>query len=143
MEVDGTPQGPTTIRQWCFTRPSTSSLRRTAFSVVGVVHLHARTRWEGESCAGQQEACEGLFPRKSCLVQKLTLLGDSSAARGFLHRQGAERTQPLHVKQLWVQERDGEKEVVVIKDARNGNWEDAACTRNRYKRFFCCSSVEG
>ena len=54
----------------------------------------------------------------------LNIYTDASAARGVIQRQGAGRIKHLSVKQLWVQERESEKELNIIKIPRAINWAD-------------------
>ena len=54
----------------------------------------------------------------------LEILTDASAARGVIQRQGAGRIKHLSVKQLWVQERESEKDLSITKIPRAINWAD-------------------
>ena len=56
--------------------------------------------------------------------EKLEINTDSSAARGVIQRQGAGKVKHLSVKQLWVQEQEMYKKLVVNKVPRDVNWAD-------------------
>ena len=54
----------------------------------------------------------------------LEVLTDSSAARGVIQRAGAGRVKHLQVKQLWVQEKESNKELQITKVPRDANVAD-------------------
>ena len=54
----------------------------------------------------------------------LEVLTDSSAARGVIQRSGSGRIKHLQVKQLWVQERESQKELTISKLPRDRNVAD-------------------
>ena len=56
---------------------------------------------------------------------ELVLLGDSTASRGILLREGVGRIKHLSVKQLWVQERIAAEELEVRQIPRAENVSDA------------------
>ena len=55
----------------------------------------------------------------------LELKTDASAARGVIMRQGVGKIRHLHIKQLWLQERVREGDLVVTKIPRSDNLSDA------------------
>ena len=55
----------------------------------------------------------------------LTLLGDSTASRGILLREGSGKIKHLSVKQLWLQERVASEELTVLQTPRAENVSDA------------------
>ena len=56
---------------------------------------------------------------------KLQLLGDSTACKGVLHREGVGRLKHISVKQLWLQERVNTGQVAFAKIRREVNSADA------------------
>ena len=55
----------------------------------------------------------------------MTIIGDSTASRGVLLREGTGRIKHLEVKQLWLQERVADGSVKVIQQPRKSNVADA------------------
>ena len=54
----------------------------------------------------------------------MEVMTDSSAARGVIQRSGSGRIKHLQVKQLWVQERESQKELIISKLPREHNVAD-------------------
>ena len=69
--------------------------------------------------AGRQPVSEGAVGPGVFVVKT-----DASAAREVVQRQGSGRIEHLSVKQLWVQERESNKELDLQKIPRAPNWAD-------------------
>ena len=83
---------------------------------------------EAELNALCKAAQEGLgakhLSEELCLPLPLSLKTDASAAKGVIQRQGSGKVKHLSVKQLWVQERESQKDLSVEKVPRAVNWSD-------------------
>ena len=75
---------------------------------------------EGRSQASLLRAGEGL-------AAELTLLGDSSACSGTLHREGTGKVKHLELKQLWLQQKICGGEIDYKKISRDDNPADSLC----------------
>ena len=84
---------------------------------------------EAELNASLKGACESLGEKVMLeelgLKVGIIMYGDSSASQGTIQRQGAGRVKHLSVKQLWIQERVAQKELVTEKIARAHNCADS------------------
>ena len=58
------------------------------------------------------------------MEENLEIKTDASAAVGVVQRQGAGKVKHLEVKQLWVQEQESLKNLVMTKIPRELNWSD-------------------
>ena len=71
---------------------------------------------------------EGLFVANMAsemyLRVPLRVHTDSSAARGIVQRQGAGMVKHLDIKTLWLQEREHDGDISVLKVPRLENWSD-------------------
>ena len=54
----------------------------------------------------------------------LMIKTDASAVRGVVQRQGAGKVKHLEVRQLWIQEREANGQLQVVKVPRAVNWSD-------------------
>ena len=59
----------------------------------------------------------------------LEVLTESSAARGIIQRVGSGRTKHLQMKQRWVQERESQRELCIVKFPRKRNVADLLTQR--------------
>ena len=84
---------------------------------------------EAELNASVKGASEGIYLRNTAksigMNLKVSLFGDSSAAKGIMSRTGAGPVKHLGIKQLWIQEKVRNKEVEVTKVAGTENLADA------------------
>ena len=84
---------------------------------------------EAELNANLKGATEGLYAQG--IAQdfgddpNLELNTDASAARGVIMRQGVGKIRHLHIRQLWLQERVREGDLVITKIPRTHNFSDA------------------
>ena len=85
----------------------------------GEAELNAALK-AGCECIGVKVMAEELD-----IVLKIELLGDSSAAKGTLARQGSGKIKHLHTKQLWLQEKVHQGEICYEKIPRAINVADA------------------
>ena len=83
---------------------------------------------EAELNAICKAATEGLgvknMSREMGMEEDLEIRTDASAAVGVVQRQGAGKVKHLDVKQLWVQEQENLKNLVMTKIPREINWSD-------------------
>ena len=68
--------------------------------------------------------CVSNVSKELLMDLNLTLLTDSSAARGIVQRQSAGKVKDLDVKSLWIQERESTGDLSVLKILRLQNWSD-------------------
>ena len=91
--------------------------------------LIALSSAEAELNAAVKACCEVLgavhMAKEMGKVYGAVLLGDSSASVGIAHRAGTGRVKHLSIRQLWVQERVANEEVVFKKIPRSVNLSDA------------------
>ena len=119
--------------------------RKSTSGGVVMIGNHPITHWsrtqatialssgEAELNASVKGAAEGLglkqLAQEMEWMLELHLLGDSSAAKGIMLRTGAGPIKHLSTKQLWIQERVTNKEVVPVKIGRSLNLSDS-CTHH-------------
>ena len=88
----------------------------------------ALSSMEAELNAICKAAVEGLGARNMTIEmerqEEIEIKTDASAAVGVVQRQGAGKVKHLEVKQLWVQEKERNKEVTMVKIPRDINWAD-------------------
>ena len=119
--------------------------RKSTSGGVVMIGKHLITHWsrtqatialssgEAELNGSVKGASEGMGLRQTALEMgmkfSLHLLGDSSAAKGIMLRTGAGAIKHLCVKQLWIQERISNKEMIPSKIKRDVNIADL-CTHH-------------
>ena len=84
----------------------------------GAAELHALC-----ACATEGLALKNIYEEIGLEVE-FELLTDSSAAKGMIMRQGAGRVKHLDIKSLWIQEREGQGDLKVLKIPRLENVSD-------------------